>query len=269
MSSSKPIALGLVIGLTIGLAVGYIIMEQKVSQLGTQISNLESRIADRDLLINQFLFSVIEQRDTTPLAEENVIVYTMFTLDDLDEHKDFFADLMTDETIEVELHVMGSPVNLFINNGTFDLMQKADTLSGDFTWTVPADGRYAFRVELDGEYALLILRISRGGGTMMSGGSAGQEKVAIESVQVNNSTSITLWAKSTGGGNVTITEVILRDLHGNQRGAPATVSYVLPADGTLVGVTATVPTLTLGDVYTAALVSKVGNQFVSTSFKVS
>jgi len=104
-------------------------------------------------------------------------------------------------------------------------------------------------------------------GTMMGGGSAGQEKVAIESVQVNNSTHITLWAKSTGGGNVTITEVILRDLHGNQIGDPATVSYTLPSIGTLTGVTATVTTLTSGDVYTAALVSKVGNQFVSPSFK--
>lgn len=103
-------------------------------------------------------------------------------------------------------------------------------------------------------------------GTMMGGGSAGQEKVAIESVLVNSATSITLYAKSTGGGDVTITEVILRDLHGNQVGAPDTVSVLLPAEGNLTAVTATV-TLTAGTVYTAALVSKVGNQFVSPSFK--
>jgi len=103
-------------------------------------------------------------------------------------------------------------------------------------------------------------------GTMMGGGTAGQEKVAIESVQVNNSTSITLWAKSTGGGPVDITEVILRDTSGNQVGAPFTVAVNLPADGTLTAVTATV-SLTAGQVYTAALVSKVGNQFVSPSFK--
>ncbi len=104
-------------------------------------------------------------------------------------------------------------------------------------------------------------------GTMMGGGSAGQEKVAIESVQVISNTSITLWAKSTGGGAVEITEVILRDLHGNQVGAPATVTATLPADGTLTGVTPTTLTLSPGVVYTAALVSKVGNQFVSPSFK--
>ena len=104
-------------------------------------------------------------------------------------------------------------------------------------------------------------------GTMMGGGSAGQEKVAIESVQVVDSGNITLWAKSTGGGAVDITEVILRDLHGNQVGAPdLAVGITLPANGTLTAVDATV-TLTAGQVYTAALVSKVGNQFVSPSFK--
>jgi flagellin-like protein len=103
-------------------------------------------------------------------------------------------------------------------------------------------------------------------GTMMGGGSAGQEKVAIESVQVISNSSITLWAKSTGGGDVDVTEVILRDLHGNQVGAPDTVAVTLLSDGTLTAVTATV-TLTPGTVYTAALVTKVGNQFVSPSFK--
>jgi len=104
-------------------------------------------------------------------------------------------------------------------------------------------------------------------GTMMGGGSAGQEKVAIESVQVISNTSITLWAKSTGGGTVEITEVILRDLHGNQVGAPdVSVATTLPADGALTAVNATV-SLYAGQVYTAALVSKVGNQFVSPSFK--
>lgn len=101
--------------------------------------------------------------------------------------------------------------------------------------------------------------------TMMGGGTAGQEKVAIESVEVT-ATSVTLWAKSTGGGDVDITEVIIRDSAGNQVGAPVFVTVILPAAGTLTAVTATA-TLTAGQVYTAALVSKVGNQFVSSSFK--
>ncbi len=102
-------------------------------------------------------------------------------------------------------------------------------------------------------------------GTMMGGGSAGQEKVAIESVQVT-ATGYSLWAKSTGGGDVAVTEVILRDLHGNQIGIPASVTATLPATGALTEIAVTA-TLTPGEVYTAALVSKVGNQFVSPSFK--
>jgi flagellin-like protein len=106
-------------------------------------------------------------------------------------------------------------------------------------------------------------------GTMMGGGTAGQEKVAIESVQVVSNTSIILWAKSTGGGDVVITEVIVRDTGGNQRGDPVTVAVTLLADGTLGKISVT-PTVTLpAGTYTAALVSKEGNQFVSASFKVS
>lgn len=101
-------------------------------------------------------------------------------------------------------------------------------------------------------------------GTMMGGGTAGQEKVAIESVQATG-TGISLWAKSTGGGDVAVTEVIIRDTAGNQVGAPVTVAVTLPADGTLTEVPVTV-TLTTGT-YTAALVSQQGNQFVSPSFK--
>ena len=106
-------------------------------------------------------------------------------------------------------------------------------------------------------------------GTMMGGGTAGQEKVAIESVQVVTNTSINLWAKSTGGGDVVITEVIIRDTGGNQRGDPVSVSVTLLGDGTLAKISVT-PTVALpAGTYTAALVSREGNQFVSASFKVS
>jgi len=102
-------------------------------------------------------------------------------------------------------------------------------------------------------------------GTMMGGGTTGQEKVAIESVEATTG-SVSLWAKSTGGGLVSITDVIIRDTAGNQIGDPITVAVDLPADGTLTEVPVTV-TLTAGNTYTAALVSKAGNQFVSPSFK--
>jgi len=92
-------------------------------------------------------------------------------------------------------------------------------------------------------------------GTMMGGGTAGQEKVAIQSIQANATAgTLSLWAESTGGGPVEVTNVIIRDSAGNQIGAPVPVVVTL-------GVT-----LTPG-VYTAAIVSKAGNQFVSATFK--
>jgi len=104
-------------------------------------------------------------------------------------------------------------------------------------------------------------------GTMMGGGTTGQEKVAIESVQVT-ATGVSLWAKSTGGGDVAITEVIIRDTAGNQVGAPVVVAELLPADGTLTEVPVAVVFPGTGT-YTAALVSQAGNQFVSPSFKAT
>jgi flagellin-like protein len=115
---------------------------------------------------------------------------------------------------------------------------------------------------------IVIYRFTSGYlGTMMGGGTAGQEKVAIESVEVISNSSFSLWAKSTGGGDVQVTEVILRDLHGNQIGDPFTVSVPLPSTGTLTEVPITTATLSPGTVYTAAIVTQAGNQFVSPSFK--
>jgi len=105
--------------------------------------------------------------------------------------------------------------------------------------------------------------------TMMGGGTAGQEKVAIEAVQATTS-AVTIYAKSTGGGDVVIKEVILRDAAGNVVDidtAPAGTLTLL-ADGTL-GTTTASFTMTAGDTYTVALVSKAGNQFVSGSFKAA
>ena len=105
--------------------------------------------------------------------------------------------------------------------------------------------------------------------TMMGGGTAGQEKVAIEAVQ-GAVGSVTVWAKSTGGGPVVITEVILRDAAGQTLAvntAPGGTP-TLPADGSLQSITATFAGLTAGNTYTVALVSRAGNQFVSPAFKV-
>jgi len=101
--------------------------------------------------------------------------------------------------------------------------------------------------------------------TMLGGGTAGQEKVAIEAVSVSGNT-VTLYCKTTGGGPVTITDVILRDAAGNTLATVAAGGTTTLQPGVLSAVTATF-TLTSGNTYTAALVSRDGNQFVSQSFK--
>ncbi len=104
-------------------------------------------------------------------------------------------------------------------------------------------------------------------GTMMGGGTAGQEKVAIEAVEADSATStVTAWAKSTGGGPVNITEAILKDSAGLVEQVDSAVDIPLDAAGTLTGVNCTF-TMVAGDLYTVTLVSKEGNQFVSPTFK--
>lgn len=103
-------------------------------------------------------------------------------------------------------------------------------------------------------------------GTMMGGGTAGQEKVAIEAVNATT-TGVTAWSKSTGGGLVVIDEAILKDSAGIVRDVATALATDLPADGTMIPVTCSF-TLVSGEVYTVTLVSEEGNQFVSSTFKV-
>ena len=273
-SSSKSMATGLIAGLIIGLAVGYVIMEQEVSRLEAQIerqdvaiSRLESQIAERDSLLNMLYLRIEEQSQLISAPAGKVIVATVITLTDLDGHRDFFADLKKDEVIHVQIHVMGAPINFYINKGTLNLIRRTETLSEDFTWKVPEEGRYVFRTELKGyEYALVALIIAPAGGTML-GGPTAQEKVAIEAVEVT-ATGVKVWAKSTGGGPVVISGVILRDAAGNTVAVSEIADVTLPADGTLKDISTTF-TLASGQTYTVALVSKAGNQFVSPSFKAA
>jgi flagellin-like protein len=106
--------------------------------------------------------------------------------------------------------------------------------------------------------------------TMTGGGTAGQEKVAVEAVAVNATTStFTVWAKSTGGGPVDIDGAILKDSNGIVILVDDTVIQLLPGDGTLTAVAANPleAALVTGDTYTVTLTSKDGGSFVSASFK--
>jgi len=108
-------------------------------------------------------------------------------------------------------------------------------------------------------------------GTMMGGGSAGQEKVAVEAVVANASTGvITVHAKSTGGGDVVIQDAILKDAAGQTiEVVTLSTEVTLLSDGTLddIDFAFTATNIDVGYTYTVTLVTQVGNQFVSPSFK--
>ena len=105
--------------------------------------------------------------------------------------------------------------------------------------------------------------------TMMGGGGAGQEKVTILSVDTATAGHINVYAKSVGGGDVMISDAVVRDSAGKVV-ALGTVKLAaavkLPSAGTTTQVD--VPFgFTSGNYYTITLVSELGNAFVSTSFK--
>ena len=106
---------------------------------------------------------------------------------------------------------------------------------------------------------------------MMGGGTTGQEKVAIQAIQGDGTLgTVTAWAKSTGGGDVTISEAILKDSAGNVVVVDnAVAGPVLPADGAMQALTCSFTGMAVGDLYTVTLVSQLGNQYVSSTFKAS
>jgi len=105
--------------------------------------------------------------------------------------------------------------------------------------------------------------------TMMGGGGAGQEKVSIVSIDTSTAGTILVKAKSVGGGSVIITDAVVKDSAGKTvatvvvGGATGTE---LPAAGTTTDVTVAYGFVS-GNYYTVTLFSKLGNSFVSPSFK--
>lgn len=106
---------------------------------------------------------------------------------------------------------------------------------------------------------------------MMGGGTAGQEKVNIQAISgVSSSGAITLYAQSTGGGDVVLDSAIIKDSAGNvifvdvgPTGGP------IKPDLTTISVAAGTGKLTAGHTYTVTLVSTAGGSFVSPSFKAT
>ena len=98
--------------------------------------------------------------------------------------------------------------------------------------------------------------------SMTGGGTAGQEKAAIQGVDVAG----TVYAQNTGGVDIAITSCIIKDAAGNIVNEQTITGVTLGTDGALEAITITMPTLTPGQSYTVTLVSTKGGSFVSSSF---
>ena len=106
--------------------------------------------------------------------------------------------------------------------------------------------------------------------TMTGGGTAGQEKVAVQSASVaTGDTAITVYYQSTGGPIPTVTSLVVKDSSGNSVETITAIGGGATPTGTgaLTQLTATAaPALTSGTAYTVTLVTKAGGSFVSPSF---
>ena len=102
--------------------------------------------------------------------------------------------------------------------------------------------------------------------SMMGGGTAAQEKAAIQGVTVNSATSLTVLAQYVEGGNpITINGAIIKDVNGTQYIGTVT-NTVLPVTGVLMQVPVTVTALDATHTYTITMTSSKGGSFVSSSF---
>ena len=103
--------------------------------------------------------------------------------------------------------------------------------------------------------------------SMTGGGTAGQEKVAVQGVDTISTVPVA-YAQNTGSGTVVITNFVIKDSAGIIVGQGAITSPAgdLGTGGVLVGVPITLTGTTVGQSYTVTLVSSEGGSFVSSSF---
>ena len=105
-------------------------------------------------------------------------------------------------------------------------------------------------------------------GSMTSGGTAAQEKAAVQGVDVTGVGACTVLASYVSGGNaITINGAIVRDADGTQQqGTVAAPGTELPTTGALTQVSVTGITLIATHTYSITLTSAKGGAFVSSSF---
>jgi flagellin-like protein len=101
--------------------------------------------------------------------------------------------------------------------------------------------------------------------SMTGGGTAGQEKAAIQGVDTATPVA---WAQNTGGVDITITDYLIKNAAGNivDQGTVTAPAGDLPTSGLLVDVPISLTGTTSGQSYTVTLVSSKGGSFVSSSF---
>jgi len=106
--------------------------------------------------------------------------------------------------------------------------------------------------------------------TMTSGGTAAQEKVAVQGATgTAGDAGATVYAQyMSGGGAVTINGALFNDAAGGTIAGTVPAGTTLPTTGALtpIVITVTTGTLTSGHTYTVTLTSAKGGSFVSPSF---
>jgi flagellin-like protein len=109
--------------------------------------------------------------------------------------------------------------------------------------------------------------------SMTGGGTAGSEKVSVQAVTCNATTdTIAIWGKSTGGTDVIIDGLIIKDSGGaTLEVAALATTTTLPASGTLTTIDLTGTTMSTdyvaGNSYTVTITSVDGGNFVSAAFE--
>ena len=105
--------------------------------------------------------------------------------------------------------------------------------------------------------------------TMTNGGTAGQERVAVQGASLDTAgTTITVYAQNTGPtgtSDVTVNGLIIKDANGNTVQTATSLAHTALAQGALVGVTGSITKLPAGS-YTVTVSSAKGGAFVSSSF---
>ena len=102
--------------------------------------------------------------------------------------------------------------------------------------------------------------------TMTGGGTAGQEKITVQSAYNSSSTVITVILQQTGGPAATINGMIIKDGSGNTVGTAAITDTPLTV-GELKTMTGTYSDgLIDGTTYTVTLTTEAGGSFVSPTF---